>query len=136
MVQILECLSSGLCFPIELPSQVWRSLRCSTRHATSRRVGSSLGGLARASLFRMTAPPNERSPQSNDPSCVLRPYVKNLSDTFCSLFTPAFATGSFRDCERKPFHPYMDCLMCRRVKFRPSVNHGTPLRHSRILPRC
>ncbi len=48
------------------------------------------------------------------------------SDTFCRLFTLAFATGSFPDGERKPCLIGIDCLMCRHAKFRPLASHGTP----------
>src|SRR5437667_8736947 len=47
-------------------------------------------------------------------------------DTFCRLFTLAFATGSFPDGERKPSLIGIDCLMCRHAKFRPLASHGTP----------
>jgi len=56
------------------------------------------------------------------------PTTKTLepSDTFCRLFTLAFATGSFPDSERKPSLIVIDYLMCRYGKFRPLASHGTP----------
>jgi hypothetical protein len=46
------------------------------------------------------------------------PSTKTLepSDTFCRLFTLAFATGSFPDGQRKPSLMGIDGLMCRACK--------------------
>jgi hypothetical protein len=53
-------------------------------------------------------------------------WLLEPSDTFCRLFTLAFATRSFPDGERKPSLIGIDCLMCRHAKFRPLASHGTP----------